>query len=144
MSDGLSSLNRIFYGHFEAIIRIPPDDRLDSSRRIFWLSDNKRKIGFFYLMIMDEFLEFSKSNIIFRHYYETTRVFIEAVNNSRPIFSYLSVEIFHLSYELVNECSKSANIARCGVSIYSSIFTHNEKIIIFRDDFKRSVVWRES
>lgn len=135
MRDGFTAFYWIFYCHFESIIRVSTYDRCYCSRVIFWLSYNERQICFFYLVIMDELLEFPKCYVIFCYEKKSTCFFIKPMNNSRPIFTLLTVKIFHLSNKLIDECSKTSYVTRCRMRINSGIFTHSEKIIIFKNNF---------
>ena len=92
-------------------------------------------------MIVDQFLEFPECDIVFCYYDEPTRILIQTMNDSWPIFPYFSVKIFHLCNELVDKSTKSAYIARRWMCIYTSIFTDDEKVIVFENYLKWSVIW---
>lgn len=71
-----SSFHRIFDGHFESIIWITTDYRMNSSCRIAWFSDDESEVGFLYFMVVYEFLEISKGCIIFCHEEQSTCIFV--------------------------------------------------------------------
>ena len=71
-----TSFDRVFYGHPETIIWIATNDRMNSPGSVARFSDDESEIGFFYFVVVDEFLEISECDIIFCDEEKTARIFI--------------------------------------------------------------------
>ena len=134
------SFKRILYRHLESIIRVTTDDRLDCSDMIFWFSDDESEIGLLHLMVIDELLKFSKSDIVFGHEKKPTRFFVEAVNYTWPIFSHFTVKILDLCDELIYHRAKTTLIAWCRMGVDACIFADNEKIIVLKNYLQWTMV----
>lgn len=139
-----SSFHRIFYGHFEPIIWITTDDRMNSSCSIAWFSDDESEVGFLYFMVVYEFLEISKGCIIFCDEEESTCIFVQTMYDAWSILSLFAVKITNLCYELIDEGAKSSFITRCWMRIYPRIFAHDDKVIVFKNYLERSMIRGES
>jgi hypothetical protein len=144
MRHSFTSFDWVFDRHLEAIVWVTTDDRLYSTCVISWLSDNEREVGFFDLVVMDEFLEFAKSDVIFCDEEEPTRVFVETMDDTWPIFTLFTIKILYLCDELIDESAKTPDIAWRRMRVDTRIFAHHEEIIIFKNYFKRSMVRWES
>lgn len=85
---------------------------------------------------MYEFLDFPEIGIIFCYDHEATCVFIETMNDTRTIFSDLTMKSLHLTDKLIYKGSFFTFSTGSRVRVDPCIFIYHEEIFIFLYDLQ--------
>ncbi len=140
----------IYCGHLFTIVWISPYKRFYITTLIFHYSSNKGKIRLMNTSFLYLKLESMHRFIIFCYNNQSTRILVKTMNNTRTLDSidYGWIEFWILtSYsktlkmmkERIYKCSRSSSFSGCWMSIDTSIFADNRKVIILIDDIKRHI-----
>ena len=74
-------------GHFLTVLRMTPNRRINRTVIGRHTSHHQRQISTLYLTRFELSRQLSMTAVVFRHEYETRRIFIQAVHNTRALFA---------------------------------------------------------